>query len=77
MDDILACYRRVLGNDHAVTLRLAHSWAARLRAHGDHQQACRLDEDTLRRYRWVFGDDHPATLSSAENLAADFTALGA
>jgi Tetratricopeptide repeat len=76
MDDTLARYRRVLGNDHAVTLRLAHSWAAQLRAHGAYQQAHRLDEDTLGRYRRVLGDDHPDTLRTAHHLAIDLRALG-
>src|SRR5947199_1484290 len=76
MDDTLIRYRRVLGDDHLVTLRLAHSLAARLRAQGQHERACELNQDTLSRYRRVLGEDHPATLASAENLAGDLSALG-
>ena len=49
MEHILTHYRRVLGEDHPVTLRLAHNLAARLRGRGEHEQARELDEDTLSR----------------------------
>ncbi|MGH3767521.1 MAG: tetratricopeptide repeat protein, partial [Pseudonocardiaceae bacterium] len=76
MEDTLTRYRRVLGDDHLVTLLLAHNLAAGLRAVGEHQRARELDEDTLTRYRRVLGDDHSATLTSATNLAGDLRALG-
>ena len=75
-EDTLTRYRRVLGEDHPVTLRLANNLAVGLRGLGEYEQARDVDKDTLSRYRRVLGEDHPATLDSANNLAADLRALG-
>src|SRR3712207_6054188 len=42
---------------------------------GEHEQARKLDEDTLARRRRVLGDDHPDTLESADNFAVDLHEL--
>lgn len=76
MEDSLAHQRRLLGHDHPDTLRSAHNLAINLRALGQHEQACRLGDDTFRRRRWVLGEDHPDTLTSAHNLAVGLRALG-
>jgi hypothetical protein len=54
----------------------ASNLAADLRALGEVQAACDLDQDTLARRRQVLGPDHPDTLRSEGNLAADLRALG-
>src|SRR5437764_1323658 len=56
-EDTLTRYRRVLGEDHPVPLRLASNLAAGLCVLGEHEQARELDEDTLTRRRRVLGDD--------------------
>ena len=38
MDDVFTRYRRLLGDDHLVTLRLANTLAANLRKLGKHEQ---------------------------------------
>ena len=43
MEDTLIRCRRVLGDNHASTLRLAHHLAADLRALGEYQRARQLD----------------------------------
>ncbi|WP_172899106.1 FxSxx-COOH system tetratricopeptide repeat protein [Micromonospora coriariae] len=43
---------------------------------GHHEQARRLNEDTLSRHSRALGDDHSNTLTSANNLAVNLAALG-
>ncbi|MDT7842462.1 FxSxx-COOH system tetratricopeptide repeat protein [Streptomyces justiciae] len=59
----------------------AVDWAAAYLARayddsGDHEEARRLDEDTLVRRRQVLGEDHPSTLKAASNLAIRLAAVG-
>ena len=66
----------MLGENHPSTLTSASGFAADLRALGEYQVACELEEDILARRRRVLGENHPDTLTSANNLAADLRALG-
>ena len=67
-EDTLARMRRVLGEDHPLTLGSAHSLAVSLRELGQQEQARPLVEDILARQRRVLGEDHPDTLRSASRL---------
>ncbi len=69
-EDTLTRCRRVLGNDHPITLRSATYLAATLRELGQHEAAHQLGEETLTRMRRVLGDDHPQTLRLAHHFAA-------
>ena len=60
--------RRVLGEDHPVTLRSARLLGLTLGSLGEHQQARRLQNDTVTRSRRVLGEDHPETLRTASLL---------
>jgi hypothetical protein len=75
-EDTLNRRRRVLGEDHPLTLATATNLATVLRALGEHQWARALNEDTLSRYRRVLGADHPDTLASADGLAAVMREMG-
>jgi len=68
--------RRILGEDHPDALASANNLAVRVAVLGDHEQARRLDADTLARLRRILGDDHADTLGSAGNLALGLDALG-
>jgi tetratricopeptide (TPR) repeat protein len=69
-------HRRMLGDDHADTLRSANNLALVLTALNEHQQACELHEADLIRRRRVLGENHPDTLTSASNFALTLSALG-
>jgi hypothetical protein len=58
----------------ASDLTSTNNAAVGLRALGEYQRACALDEDILTRYRRVLGDDHPDTLASADHLVVDLRA---
>jgi hypothetical protein len=75
-EDTLTRYRRLLGDDHPLTLTSASNLAIDLRELGEVQAAQELDEDTLARRRHLLGDDHRSTLISANNLAIDLRELG-
>lgn len=74
--DILVRCHQMLGNDHPMTLFVAHYVAEDLRAAGEYEQARLLDADTLTRCRRVLGDTHRDTLTSAKSLAEDLRGLG-
>jgi Tetratricopeptide repeat len=62
--------RRVLGDDHLLTLRLVYCYAVTLRMLRQYEQARELAEDTLTRCRRVLGDDHPDTVTSADRFTS-------
>jgi tetratricopeptide (TPR) repeat protein len=72
----LGLQRSRLGDDHADTLKSAHSLAMVLYGLGQYVEARQLGEDTLTRRRHVLGPDHPGTLKSATNLSAYLSSLG-
>ena len=63
--------RRVLGPDHEVTLGLATSWAADMRARGDFVAARNLDEESILLEEAKFGPTDPVTLRARNSLALD------
>jgi hypothetical protein len=67
-EDTLARCRRVLGDDHAVTLNSAVALAGALLMLGEVQAARELATDTLARCRRVLGNDHPTTQAIKEIL---------
>jgi hypothetical protein len=67
---------RVLGADHADTLRLRNLLAMAYRAAGRTAEAIPLLERTLADSERVLGADHPDTLMSRSNLATAHQALG-
>ena len=75
-EDALDRSRRILGENHPETLRVANNLAVDLQALRQTDAARLLNEDTLARRLRVLGEDHPDTLTSAYNLAADLRALG-
>jgi len=72
----LAGCRRVLGEDHSLTLHSMNNLAETRRNQGDLDGAHQLHEQTLAARRRVLGDDHPDTLTSTNNLAAVRRELG-
>jgi hypothetical protein len=65
-----------LGPDAPFTLSAEQAVATALWKLGRHDEARRLDEDTLTRRRRVLGEDHPDTLLSANATAIILRALG-
>ena len=65
-----------LGPDDPWALSAAQAVATALWKLGRHDEAARLDEDTLARRRLVLGEDHPDTLVSANATAITLRALG-
>jgi TIR domain/Tetratricopeptide repeat/NB-ARC domain len=74
--EILAGYRRLLGDDHPDTIWSMNSLAVARRDLGDLLGARDLREQALAARRRVLGDDHPDTLNSVNNLAAVRRELG-
>jgi hypothetical protein len=68
--------RRALGPDHAVTLGLAGSHAASLRALGQFPLARDLDEETVRLKEAAFGAQDPDTMRTRHALALDYGLMG-
>ena len=64
------------GPDDPWTLSAAQAVATALWKLGRHDEACRLDEDTLARRRRVLGEDHPDTLMTANATAIVLRAVG-
>jgi hypothetical protein len=64
--------RRLLGDDHPMTLGCAANTVVDLRAEGLNEEADRLSEDTLTRLRVALGDGHPDTVAAAEGRRLDF-----
>jgi hypothetical protein len=76
LEQILAGYRQVLGEEHPYTLTSVSSLASVHQALGDLDVAHTLHEQALASRRQVLGDDHPDTLQSMNNLAAIRQELG-
>jgi tetratricopeptide (TPR) repeat protein len=74
--EILAGYRRLLGDDHPDTLWSMNNLAVTRRDLGDLLGARDLLEQTLAAFRRVLGDDHPDTLNSMNNLADTLRDIG-
>lgn len=68
--------RQVLPPDHEVTLGLAASHAANLRALGHFSAARDLDEETARLKEVRFGPQDPETMRSRNSLALDYGLIG-
>ena len=74
--DVLPRSRRVLGEDHPLTLNFSIDLASSHRWAGEIEAARELNEDTVTHCRQVLGDDATTTLGCAHNLAGDLRALG-
>lgn len=68
--------RRVLGEEHPLTLNSMGNLAETLLAHGELTGARSLGEKVLDSRRRVLGEEHPETLASINNLAQTLQALG-
>jgi hypothetical protein len=68
----LTTARRVLGEQHELTISLTRSLAADLRARGEFAAARTLDEEALRLHEAVLGAGHPQTWRVMNNLAIDY-----
>jgi hypothetical protein len=75
-EDSLPRARRVLGEDHPITLNLATYVAGNLYGQDEFGAARELYEDTLARFRRVLGEDHPDTLNAATSLTFALRGLG-
>jgi serine/threonine protein kinase/tetratricopeptide (TPR) repeat protein len=64
----LATRRRILGDDHPVTLESLSNLAAVVQSQGRLADAERTFRDCLQRCRRALGDEHPLTLSATNNL---------
>jgi tetratricopeptide (TPR) repeat protein len=64
--------RRALGEQHQLTMALASSFAADLRARGEFREAQNLDEASGRLHGEVLGTTHGQTLRAMSNLALDY-----
>ena len=74
--DTLSRTRRVLGEDHRMTLTAACNLANDLYQLGELQAACDLNQVALDGRRRVLGADHPDTMATASDLAEDLRLLG-
>ena len=68
LEEALAGYRRVLGDDHPVTLTSMSSLAMIRWKLGDLQGARQLYEQALAGRQRVLGDDHPDTMTAMDSL---------
>ena len=75
-EELLARWRRVLGEDHPDTLTASANLTAALAWLAAHDEARALGRDTLRRARRVLGADHPVTLRLATHLTFALAWLG-
>jgi tetratricopeptide (TPR) repeat protein len=75
-EDTLSRCRRVLGDDHFVTLKVAHHFASCLHEVGAFELARRLNADTLARRRQALGDEHFLVQQIAHNLGRNLRELG-
>ena len=64
--------RRMLGQEDPLTLALASSYAADLRARGDFLAAQNLDEVTVQLYEQIRGGRDSQSLRAKNNLALDY-----
>jgi hypothetical protein len=76
LEQALADFRRVRGEDHPDTLTCMSSLAMTRRALGDLPGARDLHEQALAGRRRVLGDDHSDTLTSMNNLTQVRRELG-
>ena len=67
--EVLGARRRVLGEEHPLTLMSAGILAGSLRDLGKHAEAERINREVLDVSRRVLGEEHPDALTSANNLA--------
>lgn len=67
-EDLLARYRRILGEDHPDTHLVAEDLAASLADMGHYQQARQMRKDVLTNRRRILGDNHPDTLRAKRAL---------
>lgn len=75
-DDTIGYRRRVLGENHPLTINATTELGTILRALGQVEDARRLHEMTLVRARRVLGEDHLWTMNCQRELAVDLHALG-
>jgi hypothetical protein len=75
-EETLGILRRVLGPEHADTIRSMGNLAVTLSAQGDLAGARKLEEETLDISRRVLGPEHPATSTYAWNLFRTLRDLG-
>jgi tetratricopeptide (TPR) repeat protein len=76
LEDALATYRGILGEEHPATLMSINNLAISLEALGDLTGARQLSEQVLEARRRVLGEEHPDTVMSMNNLASTLKALG-
>ncbi|WP_086661999.1 FxSxx-COOH system tetratricopeptide repeat protein [Lentzea kentuckyensis] len=68
--------REIVLGEHPSTYRARNALAVDLRECGDHEDARRLQQETLSRQREELGPDHPHTIGAARNLAVTLRRLG-
>ncbi|WP_405663067.1 SAV_2336 N-terminal domain-related protein [Streptomyces sp. RK9] len=68
-EDTLAECRRMLGDEHPLTIDVRGKLSAAAHRAGDHARAQSTAESTLAACRRVFGDDHPRTIRAMSDLA--------
>ncbi len=76
LERVLTARRRLLGSDHADTLRAQHELAAAQRAAGDTERAVELSLETVETCERALGKEHPETLSAWTVLADAYRAAG-
>jgi tetratricopeptide (TPR) repeat protein len=74
--EVLGVKRRVLGEEHPVTLTSAGNLAHSLSRQRKYAAAERIEREVLGVQRRVLGDEHPDTLASAGNLAGSLFGQG-
>ena len=73
---VLAVRKRVLGEEHPLTLTAAGNLALTYGQQGKHAEAETLQVAVLAARKRVLGEEHPNTLTSANNLAATYSKQG-
>ena len=71
--EVLGVHRRVLGEEHLMSLDTAACVALSLWYQAKHADAERINREVLGVYRRVLGEEHPRTLNSAHNLAGSLS----
>lgn len=74
--EVLAAYRRTVGDDHEDAVEAIGAVAADNRAAGKFDTALRLSEENYERCIRLFGDDDPVTLNAAHNLGVSLRLAG-
>ncbi|KAL9113982.1 MAG: hypothetical protein Q9187_007548 [Circinaria calcarea] len=75
-EKILEAERRILGDEHPVTLTSINNLASSYSELGRWQEAMELKEKVLEARKRILGDEHPDTLTSINNLANSYSELG-